>query len=74
MCFAEIFYFFTTSEFNKLTAENFTARLAQDNLESKNDISNFVKKTKKLKLKNLNKKFTPNKEKHVLIKNEFKKL
>ena len=74
MCFVEIFYFFTTSEFNKLTAENFTARLAQDNLESKNDISNFVKKTKKLKLKNLNKKFTPNKEKQVLIKNEFKKL
>ena len=74
MCFVEIFYFFTTSEFNKLTAENFTARLAQDNLESKNDISNFVEKTKKLKLKNLNKKFTPNKEKQVLIKNEFKKL
>ena len=34
----------TTPEFNKLTAENFTARLKQANLASKNDIANFVKK------------------------------
>ena len=33
-----------TPEFNKLTAQNFTARLAQANLESKNDIANFVRK------------------------------
>ena len=34
----------TTQEFNQLTSENFTARLAQPNLSSKNDIANFVKK------------------------------
>ena len=34
-----------TQEFNKLTSENFTARLKQANLASKNDIANFVKKT-----------------------------
>ena len=37
--------YITTQEFNKLTAEDFTARLAQPNLASKNDIANFVKKT-----------------------------
>ena len=43
---------------NGLTAKNFSARLAQDNLASKNDISNFTKntdfdnKTKKFKQKN----------------------
>ena len=31
--------------FNKLTVENFTARLKQASLASKNDIVNFVKKT-----------------------------
>ena len=36
--------YITTPEFNKLTAQNFNARLAQANLESKNDIANFVKK------------------------------
>ena len=35
----------TTPQFNKLTAENFTARLAQAYLASKSDIGNFVKKT-----------------------------
>ena len=35
----------TTEEFNKLTEENFTARLAQANLANKSDIYNFVKKT-----------------------------
>ena len=29
---------FTTQQFNKLTAENFTARLAQVNLASTNDV------------------------------------
>ena len=35
----------TTQEFNKLTSENFTARLAKANLTSKVDIANFVIKT-----------------------------
>ena len=35
--------YITTQEFNKLTAQNFTARLKQANLASKNDIANFVK-------------------------------
>ena len=34
----------TTQEFNKLTAENFTARLTQANLGSKNYIADLVKK------------------------------
>ena len=37
--------YITTQEFNKLTSENFTARLKQANLASKSDIFNFVKKT-----------------------------
>ena len=35
----------TTPEFNKLTAENFAARLKQASLASKSDIANFVNKT-----------------------------
>ena len=35
----------TTQEFTKLTSETFSARLAQANLTSKNNIANFVKKT-----------------------------
>ena len=35
----------TTPKFNKLTAENFAARLGEGNLASKNDIANFVNKT-----------------------------
>ena len=63
--------YITTPEFNKLTAENFAARLAQANLASKSDIANFVKKTDfDDKLKNLNKKVTSNKSKHLLIENE----
>ena len=51
--------YITTEEFNKLTADNFTARLAQANLASKDDIANFVKKTDfDNELKNLNKKVT----------------
>ena len=37
--------YITTQEFNKLTSENFTARLKQANLASKSDIFDFVKKT-----------------------------
>ena len=37
--------YLTIQEFNKLTAETFTERLAQANLGSKSNIANFVKKT-----------------------------
>ena len=48
--------YFTIPEFNKLTVENFAARLAQANLASKNDLANFGKKTDfDDNLKNLNK-------------------
>ena len=36
--------YITTQEFNKLTSDNFTARLAQANLASKNDIAYFIKR------------------------------
>ena len=35
--------YITTEEFNKLTADNFTERLPQANLASKNDIADFRK-------------------------------
>ena len=48
--------YLTTQKFNKLTSENFAARLAQANLASKNDIAIIVKKTDfDDKIKNLNK-------------------
>ena len=60
---------------NLTTAENFTARLAQANLTSKNDIANFVKKTDfDDQLKHLNKTFSSYKIKHVLIENELNEL
>ena len=67
---------YTTSlEFNKLTKENFTARLGQANLASKNDIANFVKKKDfDDKLKILNKKVTSNKTKHVLVEKKLNEL
>ena len=37
--------YITNLEFNKFTAENFSARLKQANLARKSDIANFVKKT-----------------------------
>ena len=67
--------YITTAEFNKLTAENFAARLVQGNLGSKNNIANFVKKTDiEDKLKNLNKRITSNKTSYVLAENESKEL
>ena len=36
--------YIATQEFNKLTTENFIARLPQANLENKNDIATLVKK------------------------------
>ena len=54
--------YITSPKFNKNT--NFAARLAQANLESKNDIANFAKKTDfDDKLKNLNQNITLNKTK-----------
>ena len=53
--------YITTSEFNKLTTENFKARLVQANLVTKIDFDD--------KLQNLNKKVTSNKTK--VVENEF---
>ena len=67
--------YITTQEFNKLTADNFAARLAQANLASKDDITKFLKKTNfDDKLKEVNRKFTLNKTKQVLVENELNKL
>ena len=37
--------YISTPEFNKLTSENFAARLTQANLASKSEITNFLNKT-----------------------------
>ena len=58
--------YITTPEFNKFTAEMFAAKLAQENLITKIDFDN--------RLMSLNRKINSNKTKHVLVKNEFKKL
>ena len=50
----------------------FAARLKEEDLADKSDIANFVKKD--LNLKNLNKKITSDKTKHVLVESESKKL
>ena len=55
-----------TSEFNKLTADAFNVRIAQANLITKADLD--------AKLSSLNKKFTKNKSKHLLVDNELNKL
>ena len=55
-----------TSEFNKLAADVFNARLAQANLITKTDFD--------AKLSNLNRKITTNKTKHLLVENELNKL
>ena len=55
--------YITTPEFNKLTAENFAARLAQVNLVTKTDFED--------KLINLNKKTNSNKTKHLIVENKF---
>ena len=67
--------YITTEEFNRLTADNFAARLSKVKLATKADIANFVKKADfNVKRKNLNKKNTSNKSKHVLLKNELSEL
>ena len=55
-----------TSEFNKLIADAFNARIAQANLITKTDFD--------AKLSNLNRKITQNKTKHLLAENELKKI
>ena len=52
--------------FNKLTKENFNARLAQAHLVTKTDFDN--------KLSNLNRIIVSNKTKYLVIENELKKL
>ena len=56
----------TTSEFNKLTTENFAARLTQANLVIKKDFD--------VQLVIFNKKINSNKTIRLLVKNELKKL
>ena len=53
--------YITTGKFNKLTAENFAARLKQAYLETKDEIDGFAEKLDSDdELKSLNKKVTPN--------------
>ena len=54
--------YITSQEFNKSTAENFSPKLAQANLASKNDIANFDE------LKTLNKKLLQIKQNMYLLK------
>ena len=56
--------YFNTAEFNKLTAENFAARLAKANLVTKTDFD--------ATMSSLNKKITSNKTKHLLVENHLK--
>ena len=58
--------YITTPEFNKLSAENFDARVKQANLVTKTDFDD--------KLKSLNQKINSNKTKHLLAEDELKKL
>ena len=64
--------YITTQEFNKLLANNFEARLVQEHLTTKADITDFVKEADfDNKLKSVNKKVTSEKIKHVLVENEL---
>ena len=58
--------YITTQEFNKLTAQNFAARLKQANLLTNTDFDD--------KLKSLNQKINSNKTKNLLVEDELKKL
>ena len=58
--------YITTQEFNKLTAQNFAARLKQANLLTKTYFDD--------KLKSLNQKINSNKTKNLLVEDELKKL
>ena len=56
--------YITTPDLNKLTVENFAARLKQANLVTKIDFDD--------KLKYVDKKTTSNKRKHIVVENELK--
>ena len=56
----------TTTEFNKLTTENFAARLTQVNLVTKTDFDN--------KLTSFNRKITSNKTKHLEVQKKLNSL
>ena len=58
--------YITTTEFNKLTADVFNARIPQANLIIKTEFDS--------KLSNLNRKITKNKTDHLLVQNELNKL
>ena len=58
--------YIATSEFNKLAANVFNARLAEANLITKTDFD--------VKLSSLKRKITQNKTKHLLVENELNKL
>ena len=58
--------YITTPAFNKLTTENFKARLKQVDLVTKTDFY--------IKLQGISKRITSNKTKHLLVENELKKL
>ena len=65
----------TTHKFNKSTADNFAARLAQAKSATKDDIADFVKKTDfNNKIKRLMKKVTLNEIKNILFRNELDEL
>ena len=57
--------YITTPKFNKLTAENFAARLKQANLVTKTDFDDELKNSTTKKLLQT---------KHVVVENELKKL
>ena len=58
-----------------MTADNFAVRLTQTNLAAKANIVDFVKETDfHNEVKNLNKRATSNKTKHVLAENEVDEL
>ena len=56
----------TTPEFNKLTTENFKARLSQADLVTKTDFDTELKK--------ISDRVTSNKSKHLLVETELRKL
>ena len=58
--------YISTQEFNKLTTENFNARLARTNLITKTDFD--------AKIQSLSKRITSNKTKQLLVENELKQL
>ena len=58
--------YITTLEFNKLTAENFTARLKQADLVSKTDFDK--------ELANFNRKITSNKTKYLEVQKKLNRL